>query len=82
MPFAEDRSDQISWKKILKSVTFCNSVCLDDGYTPEQMLEAASGKDLDLEITDTMPTQFYCNCSKERVESAVGKCWEERRFRI
>ena len=26
---------------------------------------------LGLEITDTVPTQFYCNCSKERVEQAV-----------
>ena len=26
---------------------------------------------LGLEITDTMPTRFYCNCSKERVEKAV-----------
>ena len=25
-----------------------------------------------LEITDTIPTQFYCNCSKERVEKAVA----------
>ena len=24
-----------------------------------------------LEITDTIDTQFYCNCSKERVEQAV-----------
>ena len=24
------------------------------------------------EITDTIPTQFYCNCSKERVEQAVA----------
>ena len=27
--------------------------------------------DLGLEITDTIPTRFYCNCSKERVEQAV-----------
>ena len=24
-----------------------------------------------LEITDTLPTRFYCNCSTERVEKAV-----------
>ena len=44
---------------------------LDKGYTPEQMLEKLIGH-LDLEITDTIPTQFYCNCSKERVEQAVA----------
>ena len=32
----------------------------------EQVLEG-----LDLEITDTMPTQFYCNCSKKRIEKAI-----------
>ncbi len=35
------------------------------------MLEKLVGH-LDLEITDTIPTQFYCNCSKERVEQAVA----------
>ena len=32
----------------------------------EQVLEG-----LDLKITDTMPTQFYCNCSKKRIEKAI-----------
>ena len=26
---------------------------------------------MDVEYTDTMPTGFYCNCSKERVEKAL-----------
>ena len=43
---------------------------LDDGNTPEQILEILLG-DMGLEITDTMPTQYYCNCDKERVEKAV-----------
>ena len=38
--------------------------------TPEQILEILLGN-LGLEITSTMPTKFYCNCSKERVEKAV-----------
>ncbi len=40
------------------------------GLYTEQMLEKLIGH-LDLEITDTIPTQFY-NCSKERVEQAVA----------
>ena len=28
-------------------------------------------KDMDLEIMDRIPTEFYCNCSKERVERAL-----------
>ena len=43
---------------------------LKKGETPEQILEILLGN-LGLEITDTMPTKFYCNCSKERVEKAV-----------
>ena len=44
---------------------------LDQGLTPEELLEALLGN-VGLEITDTIPTQFYCNCSKERVEHAVA----------
>ena len=43
---------------------------LEEGRTPEQILETVLG-DMDLEITDTMPVQFYCNCSKERVEKVL-----------
>ena len=34
------------------------------------LLEALLGS-LGLDITDTLPAKFYCNCSKERVEKAV-----------
>lgn len=43
---------------------------LEEGNTPEQILEIILG-DMGLEITDTMPTQFRCNCSKERVEKVL-----------
>ena len=69
MPFAtEETISQL--EKNLKDVTSVTDF-LDKGYTPEQMLEKLIGH-LDLEITDTIPTQFYCNCSKERVEQAVA----------
>ena len=32
----------------------------------EQVLEG-----LNVEITDTIPTQFACNCSHERIEKAI-----------
>ena len=38
--------------------------------TPEKMLEYIL-EDFDLEILDTVPTDFYCNCSKERVEKVI-----------
>lgn len=68
MPFAEDQTiDQL--EENLKNVTSVTEL-LDRGYTPEELLEALLGN-LGLEITDTLPTQFHCNCSKERVEKAV-----------
>ena len=69
MPFAtEETISQL--EENLKDVTSVTDF-LDKGYTPEQMLEKLIGH-LDFEITDTIPTQFYCNCSKERVEQAVA----------
>ena len=49
---------------------------LDRGCTPEQILEELLG-DTGLEITDTIPARFYCNCSKERVEKAVASIGRE-----
>ena len=43
---------------------------LEEGKTPEQILETILGE-LGLEITDTMPVRFHCNCSKERVEKVL-----------
>ena len=69
MPFAEDATiSQI--EENLKLVTSVTEL-LDKGYTPEQLLEELLGN-VGLEITDTMPTRFYCNCSKECVEQAVA----------
>lgn len=68
MPFVTDEVlDKLEEKlKTIKSVT----QILDEGNTPEQMLELILG-DLGLEITDTMPCEFYCNCDKDRVEKAL-----------
>jgi molecular chaperone Hsp33 len=43
---------------------------LEAGMTPEDILGQILG-DFGLDIMDKMPAQFYCNCSKERVEKAV-----------
>ena len=68
MPFAEEKTIS-QLEENLKNVTSVTAL-LDQGYTPEQLLETLLGN-LGLEITDTVPTQFYCNCSKERVQQAV-----------
>ena len=43
---------------------------LDQGCTPEGLLEHVLG-DMDLKITDRLPAQFCCNCSRDRVKKAV-----------
>lgn len=68
MPFAEEETiAQI--EENLKNVTSVTEL-LERGFTPEQLLEELLGN-LGLEITDTIPARFFCNCSKERVEKAV-----------
>ncbi len=69
MPFANEEIIA-KLEENLKNVTSVTAL-LDKGYTPEQILEELLGN-LGLEITDTMDTKFYCNCSKERVERAVA----------
>lgn len=69
MPFAEEETI-VKIEENLKNVTSVTSL-LEKGYTPEQILEELLGN-VGLEITDTLPAQFYCNCSKERVEKAVA----------
>lgn len=68
MPFAEEAVIDTLEKKVaeITSVT----ALLEEGYTPEMLLEKLLG-DFGLEILDTMPAQFACNCSKEKVAKAL-----------
>lgn len=68
MPFTDDKVIDALEKK-LAEITSVTSI-LDAGMTPEQILDHILGE-FGLEINDTVPTQFYCNCSKERVEKAL-----------
>lgn len=74
MPFAEDATiDKL--EENLKNVTSVTEL-LDHGCTPEGLLDALLGN-LGIEVLDTLPTQFHCNCSKERVEKAVASVGRE-----
>ena len=44
---------------------------LDDGKVPEMILESVLG-DWGLEVQSRMPVEFYCNCSRERIEKALA----------
>lgn len=76
MPFAKDETITELETRLgqIQSVT----TMLDAGNTPEMILERLL-EGLDggsVEILDRIPTQFYCNCDKKRIEKAlisVGK---------
>ncbi|MBM7610113.1 molecular chaperone Hsp33 [Lysinibacillus composti] len=46
------------------------SKMIEKGLTPEQILEAVLGKG-NVQILDTLPIEFKCQCSKERFGSAI-----------
>ena len=68
MPFADDAIiDKL--EENLSKVSSVTSL-LDEGNSPEQLLEIIL-EGFEIEITDTMPLKFDCNCNKERVEKAL-----------
>lgn len=68
MPFAEEETIA----KLEENVQKIQSVTtlLEQVHTAESLLEAVLDG-FDIEFTDKVPTEFYCNCSKERVEKAL-----------
>lgn len=68
MPFAEDEVIT-RLEENLKKLPSVTSM-LDSGRTPEEML-AIVLEGMDVEYTDTMPLEFYCNCDRNRVEKAL-----------
>ncbi|MBQ4282411.1 MAG: Hsp33 family molecular chaperone HslO, partial [Lachnospira sp.] len=74
MPDAKEETIATLEKRIgeIKSVTSM----LEKGMTPEDILDVLLG-DMGLEILDKVDTEFYCNCSKDRVSKAVISIGEE-----
>ena len=68
MPFCDEEIIS-KLEKRLAEVTSVTAM-LDEGCTPEMILDRLLG-DMDLVINDTVPTEFYCNCSRERVAKAL-----------
>ncbi len=68
MPFAEESTIA----KLEENVQKIQSVTslLEEGHTPESLLEKVL-EGFDVQINESIPTEFYCNCSKERVEKAL-----------
>lgn len=68
MPFTEEAVI----RKLEKNLAGVNSVTalLEEGLTPEKMLDRLM-EGMDVEVMDRIPTEYYCNCSKERVAKAL-----------
>ena len=68
MPFVTDEVVN----KLEENIKKISSVSrmLDDGHTPEEMLEKVL-EGLNPEFNDSLPARFYCNCSHERIEKAI-----------
>lgn len=68
MPFAEEGViDRL--EKNLNGVSSVTSM-LDAGNSPEKMLELLL-KGLELQVTDTMPVAFSCDCSPQKIEKVL-----------
>ncbi|KOO48207.1 Hsp33 family molecular chaperone HslO [Viridibacillus arvi] len=46
------------------------SKMIQKGFTPEEILKAVLGED-NVQMLDTLPVKFECNCSKERFGAAI-----------
>ena len=68
MPFTEEKVIS-RLEENLKNVTSVTTM-LEEGHTPQSLLETLLNG-FDIEINETIPTQFCCNCSKDRVERAL-----------
>lgn len=68
MPFAEE-SAIAKLEENVQKITSVTSL-LEEGHTPESLLEKVLDG-FDMEINEKIPTEFYCNCSRERVEKAL-----------
>lgn len=68
MPFAEE--EVIS--KLEERIGQITSITklLDADYTPEMIADHILG-DMDLQLFETVETDFVCNCSKERMEKGI-----------
>ena len=77
-----DATDEMIDKleKKLATIPYVSDL-LDMGQTPEGILEMILG-DFDLKIMGTIPTAFYCNCTRERVEKALISIGKEELEKI
>lgn len=68
MPFTSGEVIDRLEKKLAETTSV--TAMLDAGMTPEQILDELLGE-FGVEINDTLPVQYRCDCSRERIERAL-----------
>lgn len=68
MPFADDKIVNILEEKIAKITSVTEM--FEKGMTPEDIINEILGE-FGVEFNEKVPTQFSCNCSKQRVEKVL-----------
>ena len=68
MPFTEEAVVETLEKKVAQITSVTD--LLEQGATPETLLEQVLG-DLGVEITEQIPANYHCDCSRDRVTKAL-----------
>lgn len=69
MPYTDEKVVSALEKKVAEVTSVTD--LLERGVTPEALLEQILGE-FGVEVTEKMPVQYSCNCSKERVTRAIA----------
>lgn len=69
MPYTEEKVISALEKKVAEVTSVTD--LLKQGMTPETMLEQMLGE-FGVEVSEKVPVQYFCNCSKERVTRAIA----------
>ena len=68
MPFTDEAVIAALEKKVAEVTSVTD--LLEQGATPEKLLEQVLGE-FHPEITETIPVEYHCDCSRERVTKAL-----------
>ncbi|MGI8317308.1 Hsp33 family molecular chaperone HslO [Halobacillus mangrovi] len=74
MPGADEETTSQIEKRLTEMPAISSLV--RDGKTPEEILHTVLGKE-NVQILDSMPVQFKCHCSRERVEVAISSLGDD-----
>lgn len=69
MPFTDEETIEQLEKQIARMTSV--TALLEKGDTPEMLLKEVLG-DIEFEVTDTIPAEFRCDCSKERIAKSLA----------